>query len=270
MQNLDELRCAIDPEKMHAYNSFLEQNAQGKVVCDIGCGPGVLTYLALIHGAKKVYAIEHNIDTLEAAKKILSKYADKIVFIHAEAYSFDYPDDIDLVIHEVLGNAVYDENILPIFRQLKKHNLLEKTYPTRFEFFQYRWMKTSQLLMAYNYTNFDDNTAEYHRLAEEAYPNCLTQANRTLQSYIIRTYYHERYNFLIKNHTIEPEEEWDKINYKWFNNLKPEEYVGWRAYLTDSIYFSNTPRPFNNWQVIDRHLDLTRLYNATTDTSETI
>jgi len=51
------------------WNAYMHGDIEGKVVADLGCGPGILGLGALILGAKKVYFVEVDEDVVKIAKK---------------------------------------------------------------------------------------------------------------------------------------------------------------------------------------------------------
>ena len=54
------LEMLRDRERFDFYKKLIESNVKDKVVLDVGCGSGILSYLCLRFGAKKVYSVEFN------------------------------------------------------------------------------------------------------------------------------------------------------------------------------------------------------------------
>ena len=82
---------------------------EGDTVIDYGAGSGILSYMAIKYGAKKVYAIERNYKTARFLRHNIKKanLEDKIEVFVGDAASFIYKHDIvkiDVVISEC--NAV--------------------------------------------------------------------------------------------------------------------------------------------------------------------
>ncbi len=53
------------------WNAYLEDDIKGKVIADLGCGPGIFGLGALVLGAKEVHFVDIDKDTLNIAKKNL-------------------------------------------------------------------------------------------------------------------------------------------------------------------------------------------------------
>ena len=270
MQDINEPRCGFDQQKMQVYNNYLAQYAEGKVICDIGTGPGILAYLALRHGAKKVYVIDKVLSSIEIARLTLEEFSDRVEFIAGDAYEIEYPDDIDIIIHEILGDAVYDENVLPILAQVNKCGLLDKLVPRVFEFFKYNWDADIRPLPEYKAKWFPDEVLDFHIMLEEISPGIITKCTRTMTYSEKGASYKEHLPFYMMMHEAYNIDEWGKLDHSKFKNLEKDEYVGWRAYLTPTLFYDNTPRQGNNWNLISNTYDLRRLYKATEDYTNNI
>lgn len=85
----------------------------GDTVLDLGAGTGILAFLAIRAGAKRVYAIEQT-EIIELAK--LTAYRNgmnkKIVFIQNESQNVKLPEKVDIVICETLGHLGITENFI--------------------------------------------------------------------------------------------------------------------------------------------------------------
>jgi protein arginine N-methyltransferase 1 len=85
----------------------------GDVVLDLGTGTGLLAFLAVRAGADKVYAIEKT-SIIEVAKANATKMGiqGKIDFITADSRTVDLPQRVDVIVSEVIGHLVVEENML--------------------------------------------------------------------------------------------------------------------------------------------------------------
>lgn len=243
LRNYGEFRCCLDPEKMAAYENYIADNVKDKVVADLGTGPGVLAWLALTHGAKKVYIVDYNKDTLKTATEILKPWGDKVVPIHADLINHYNPaPEIDIFIHEILGHVVFDELIPQIWGRLESYNALHKHMDMRFEFFEYRchW---NQVRATYDANNFSDSVAEYHRKVIDMHPGLLEECMVSMESIETRNYieYNPFYKFDIKTQPIH-----ECFNQDIVDKVLFEKNFGWRCYLGD-YSFTNIPRLNNNW-----------------------
>ncbi|MBF0446436.1 MAG: 50S ribosomal protein L11 methyltransferase, partial [Magnetococcales bacterium] len=103
-----------DTIRMRAYSEAINSTVKpGDVVVDLGCGTGILSFLALKAGAKKVYAIEKS-DAIELAKAIAQHngFTDSIEFINENSKDVTLPQKADILLSETLGSFGLDENTL--------------------------------------------------------------------------------------------------------------------------------------------------------------
>lgn len=265
-----ETRCGIDPEKMWAYETYLRRYAKDKVVCDIGTGPGILAYLALRAGAKKVYCIEAIFT--ETAKTNLKEFSDRVVFIEGDAGLIDYPQDIDIIIHEVLGCMLYDENILRILKAVAKSNKLHTVAPKYWEMFtytvsndilqKYYGQQSEKITYEYKEEDFLPYTIDFHKLYNNNFPDVIK-----MHSNLACAHKDVQINNVKIFHTwsiYDPITEWNKIASQAIKAYKNKEvFIGWRAYMDPDLYFGNYPRWANNWGGVihENHFTVRRLYN---------
>ena len=139
--------CFTDSQRNTAYENWISENVKDKVVIDLGAGSGILCYLAVKHGAKKVYALERKGRLIHRMKKILGN---TVEYIHADLLETELPE-CDIYLHEwltsefwnekrFLGNF-YEENdkelevghILDLVEYAKKNNFVDKLYPNLVE-----------------------------------------------------------------------------------------------------------------------------------------
>ncbi len=85
----------------------------GQVVLDLGTGTGLLAFLAIRAGASKVFAIEKT-SIIEVAKANARKMGieNKIEFIGADSRAVDLHEKVDVIVSEVIGHLVVEENML--------------------------------------------------------------------------------------------------------------------------------------------------------------
>lgn len=108
------LSMLLDTARMDSYRRAIEASVQpGDVVVDIGCGTGVLTFMACEAGAKRVYAIEGG-PIIEAARELAidNGFADRIEFLGGWSVDVGLPEPADVLITETIGNAGLDEGII--------------------------------------------------------------------------------------------------------------------------------------------------------------
>ena len=108
------LSMLLDTARMDSYRRAITASVQpGDVVVDIGCGTGVLSFMACEAGAEKVFAIEGG-PVIEAARELAidNGFADRIEFISGWSIDVGIPQLADVLITETIGNAGLDEGIV--------------------------------------------------------------------------------------------------------------------------------------------------------------
>lgn len=116
-----------DKVRMDAYEKAISKTVkEGDIVLDLGCGLGILSFLALKAGAKKVYAIE-KMDSINLAREIAkrNKIDDKIVFIEGVSKDVTLPEKVDVIVSETLGSFAVEENTLEFTIDARKRFLKE-------------------------------------------------------------------------------------------------------------------------------------------------
>jgi type I protein arginine methyltransferase len=108
-----------DHVRVDHYARAIEKHIQpGMVVVDLGTGSGILACLAAQRGAK-VYAIEHA-NIIELARELASKNGLKnIEFVHQHSRDFKPPEKVDVVLHEQIGMALVDEDMVENILELR-------------------------------------------------------------------------------------------------------------------------------------------------------
>jgi protein arginine N-methyltransferase 1 len=102
-----------DSVRVEAYHRGIGRNVQpGDVVVDLGTGTGLLAFMASRAGAQKVYAVEHS-DFIEVAREIARHNGfDNIEFVQANSREFSPPEPVDVILHEQMGDELFNENML--------------------------------------------------------------------------------------------------------------------------------------------------------------
>ena len=121
MQGLD-VAMINDIERNQFYDELISNVVKNKICADIGFGAGLLTMMAIHHGAKHVYAYEQDQVTFNMGKAMIESmgYGDKVTFINKQ-YNFDlgngdYSDKIEIILHELLMKAIWGEGLYDIYR----------------------------------------------------------------------------------------------------------------------------------------------------------
>uniref|UniRef100_A0A8C9H6E8 type I protein arginine methyltransferase n=1 Tax=Piliocolobus tephrosceles TaxID=591936 RepID=A0A8C9H6E8_9PRIM len=106
-----------DEVRTRTYYNAIRKNEhliKDKIVLDVGCGTGILSFFAAKYGAKHVYSIDKS-DIIYTAIKIrdANNFTDKITFIKGLAEEIELPvDKVDIIISEWMGYCLLFENML--------------------------------------------------------------------------------------------------------------------------------------------------------------
>jgi protein arginine N-methyltransferase 1 len=102
-----------DRIRVDAYHEGIRRTVKkGDVVLDLGTGSGLLAFMASRAGAAKVYAVEHS-DFIEVAREIAAHNdITNIEFVQANSREFTPPEPVDVVLHEQMGDELFNENML--------------------------------------------------------------------------------------------------------------------------------------------------------------
>lgn len=116
-----------DKVRMDAYEKAIAKVVKkGDTVLDLGCGMGILSFLAVRAGAKKVFAVEKG-DVINIAKEVAkkNKVDDRIVFIEGISRDVVLPEKVDVIVSETLGSFAVEENTLEFTIDARKRFLKE-------------------------------------------------------------------------------------------------------------------------------------------------
>lgn len=103
-----------DETRMRAYRDAIHQTVRaGDVVLDLGCGSGVLAFLACEAGAAHVYAIDsgHMADVASLLARHLG-LTDRVTVFHDLSTNVRIERRADVLVTETMGALGYDEQIL--------------------------------------------------------------------------------------------------------------------------------------------------------------
>ena len=102
-----------DKRRSHAYRqAILDVVHEGDVVLDIGTGSGLLACFACQAGAQRVYAVEQT-EIINVAKQLAQDngFADRIVFLEKDVRHIDLPEQVDVIVSELISKAVIGQNM---------------------------------------------------------------------------------------------------------------------------------------------------------------
>uniref|UniRef100_A0A8C0C0D1 type I protein arginine methyltransferase n=1 Tax=Buteo japonicus TaxID=224669 RepID=A0A8C0C0D1_9AVES len=82
-----------------------------KIVLDVGCGSGILSFFAAQAGARKIYAVLVKSNNL----------TDRIVVIPGKVEEVSLPEQVDIIISEPMGYMLFNERMLESYLHAKKY-----------------------------------------------------------------------------------------------------------------------------------------------------
>jgi SAM-dependent methyltransferase len=109
-------RYLHDEPRNRAFQAAIEKLVKpGMRVLDLGSGTGIWACVAARAGASKVVAIEFSDMAAHARETVLRNKLENVVeVIHADIRDVDLPRDFDVVIHELVGGLVWEEDMVEL------------------------------------------------------------------------------------------------------------------------------------------------------------
>nr|XP_015204763.1 PREDICTED: histone-arginine methyltransferase CARM1 [Lepisosteus oculatus] len=92
-----------------------------KVVLDVGCGSGILSFFAAQAGARKIYAVEASTMAQHAEVLVNSNgLSDRVVVIPGKVEEVSLPEQVDIIVSEPMGYMLFNERMLESYLHAKK------------------------------------------------------------------------------------------------------------------------------------------------------
>jgi len=116
-----------DKERVAKYSAAIYQVVKNNdVVADIGTGTGLLAFLCLKAGAKRVHAIEKSA-AINWAKEIADKngFSDRIVFHNKDSRECDLGEKVNVVVSELIGHMAFEEGMAESLFDAKERFLIK-------------------------------------------------------------------------------------------------------------------------------------------------
>ncbi len=131
-------KMVADSVRVTSYHNAIKRHIKsGDVVLDLGTGTGILSFFAAQQKPRKIYAIDHS-DFIEVAQRIAAyNNIDNIQFVRTNSRDFMPEEKVDVLLHEQIGDDLFNENMIENILDLKRRVLKEtgRILPGRFEFF---------------------------------------------------------------------------------------------------------------------------------------
>ncbi|RMG66618.1 MAG: methyltransferase domain-containing protein [Calditrichaeota bacterium] len=105
-----------DQARLEAYRQMLNacrDKLRGQVCLEAGAGAGVFSEWMARMGARKVYAVEVNPLLCRLARERLAHYPN-VEVIQADIQNFKPLEPVDVLVHELFGQLLYDEDVLAL------------------------------------------------------------------------------------------------------------------------------------------------------------
>jgi len=117
-------KMLADRIRVEAYHQAITKHVgQGDVVIDLGTGTGILAFFAAAQNPKMVYALEHS-RIIEVARLLAETNEIRNVrFENVNSKRFALDGQADFIVHEQIGEALFDERMVDNLLDLKQRCL---------------------------------------------------------------------------------------------------------------------------------------------------
>jgi len=172
----EQERMLADGPRMAFYHAAIERHIRpGDRVIDLGTGTGILAAFASRRGAARVHALDHSpilklARTLAAANRL-----ERVEFVSGHSSTFTLPAPVDVILHEQMGDFLFDEAMIPNVCDLRDRLLKPggRILPACFEFFcepvQLDSRRHVPFIWNLNVKGYDFSELERHRPQETNY-----------------------------------------------------------------------------------------------------
>ena len=115
-----------DPARVDTYFEAIDKHVrEGDEVIDLGTGTGLLSCFAAQAGAKLVHAVEYG-PIIDAARDVAKENGvTNIAFHRVSSREFSLPHRVDVIVHEQLGAALFNEHVVANVVDLRDRLLKE-------------------------------------------------------------------------------------------------------------------------------------------------
>lgn len=131
-------KMLADDIRVHTYKRGIQKHIKSDdIVVDLGTGSGILTMFAAQNNPRKIYAIDHS-DFIEVAKVLADANGmNHIQFEKVNSRTFNPDEKVDVILHEQIGDDLFDENMIENILDLKRRILKPggRILPGKFELY---------------------------------------------------------------------------------------------------------------------------------------
>jgi type I protein arginine methyltransferase len=131
-------KMLADKPRMDFYHAAIARHIQpGDRVIDLGTGTGILAAFAARRGAAKVYALDHSAIIQDARALAAQNDITGVEFIATHSTDFTLPEPVDVILHEQMGDWLFDEEMIVNVSDLRDRLLKPggTILPSRFELY---------------------------------------------------------------------------------------------------------------------------------------
>ena len=107
------LRMLKDKERNRFYDRALKEVVPGKHCIDVGFGTGLLSLIALKHGAKHIRAYESNLERYQLGQHMITQLGlkNQIYLVHQSFDATCINNTDEVIFHEIIGAVLYSEGL---------------------------------------------------------------------------------------------------------------------------------------------------------------
>jgi protein arginine N-methyltransferase 1 len=244
-------RMLNDKVRVDTYHRAIsKQVKKDDIVVDLGTGTGILSFFAAGQEPKKIYAIDHS-NIIETAKIVAQGNGiPSIDFIKISSKDFAPPEKVNVLLHEQMGQNLFDENMVQNICDLRDRILTKDgcILPGRFSVF----MEPVRLKEAYRIPHVSE--LNLHGVRYDCLRDRATQENhlRTLHCHQAEALLCDpEPAFELDFKTLDPSSLPDRLSLKK-RVTNPGRMDGvcvyWTAHFDDELDLSTSPvAPYTCW-----------------------
>lgn len=169
-------RMLADGPRMAFYHAVIARHIRpGDQVIDLGTGTGILAAFASRRGAARVHALDHSTILRHARSLAAANGIERVEFVACHSTRFTLPAPVDVILHEQMGDCLFDEAMIPNVCDLRSRLLKPggRILPACFEFFcepvQLNAARHVPFIWNLNVRGYDFSSLERHRPQETDY-----------------------------------------------------------------------------------------------------
>ncbi len=172
----EQERMLADRPRMTFYHAAIERHIHpGDHVIDLGTGTGILAAFASRRGAAHVHALDHSTILKHARRLAAANHIERVDYVACHSSTFTLPAPVDVILHEQMGDCLFDEAMLANVCDLRDRLLKPggRILPACFEFYcepvQLDSTRHVPFIWNLNVHGFDFSSLERNRPQEPNY-----------------------------------------------------------------------------------------------------